>query len=186
VTKTVCKTFCIGRIKTFSVWNFVLRGIQAGLKANLNAGRNDEEKEQCIQNAENVARPDANDVIWRAAQPPKSNRLIWPRLRFLQFVQTPNGRMNFLPDRRNFARLALRALSNGRPRCPVPLNVLNQTVKAFFQCRDLFSSSDLSFSCRPRPSPTDSEAAFATSALIRGKSTMQSITERKFEGQQKN
>jgi hypothetical protein len=63
--------------------------------------------------------------------------LIATRLSFFQFVQTPNGRVNFIPDRCHFARADLRALSNGGARCPVPLNVLNQTVKVFLQCRDL-------------------------------------------------
>jgi hypothetical protein len=90
-----------------------------------------------IQNAENVASPEANDFIARAPQPPKPNRLITPRLHCLQFVQTPNGIVKFLPDRHNFARLAVRALSNGRACCLVPLPVLNKTVKLFQQCRDL-------------------------------------------------
>jgi hypothetical protein len=58
-----------------------------------------------IQNVENVARPDANDFIPQAAHPPKSNRLIAPRLRFFQFVQTPNGKITFLPDKDAIRRL---------------------------------------------------------------------------------
>jgi hypothetical protein len=159
-------------------------------------GRNHEDKEQFIQKIEfweiaqerfrTLKMSPAPTQTMSSGEPPKPNR-------FLQFVQIPNGRVNFLPDRRNSARLALRLVSNDRPRCPGPLNVPNQTGKVFIQYRDRFSSSDLSFRCRPRPSPLNSEAAFATSVLIRSlssrrngfavrcKSTRQSITERKFE-----
>jgi hypothetical protein len=97
------------------------------------------------------------------------------------------------PGPPHFARLPLRVLINGRPRHPVPFNGLNQMVTIFLQCRDLFSSSDLLFSCRPKSSPMNSEAAFATCALShslssrqngfasRRKSTRQSRTQRKFE-----
>jgi hypothetical protein len=88
------------------------------MKANLNTGKEplidiavyseNGILENCtgsIQNAENVARPDANDFLPRAAHPPKSNRLIAPHFRFFQFVQTPNGKVTVLPDRDAVQRL---------------------------------------------------------------------------------
>jgi hypothetical protein len=188
--------------RNFSFWEFRLRAIRDGLKANLNAGK---------KPFREIAVYSENGILGNCTGAIQMLKRLRPRLkrcysasRSATKVQPLDRAAPPLPSVRSNsewqselppgppqpARLALRLVSNGRPRCPVPLNVPNQTGNVFLQCRNLFSSFDLSFSCRPRPSPMNSEAAFATSALIRSlssrrngfafrcKSTRQSITER--------